>query len=205
MADGYSGLRVLDIHTPDSPLEVGSLAIAGDTRGVALSGGIACTVSPSTLRVIDVSNTSAPSELGSCTLPLQCSSIAISAGHAYVACRQYGLRVIDISVPANPVEVIVVGTGYTNPAAAVAAAGDYLYLAGFTSVEVLDIHDPANPEPVGSTPPRGFPRSVAVAGGYAVVAEDAAGLSLFRIPSLLVDDLESGDLREWSAAVGLAP
>ena len=65
MADGYSGLRVIDVSDPAHPTEVGSWD-TGTGRRVAVSGTYAYVAAGGGgLRVIDVSDPAHPTEVGS--------------------------------------------------------------------------------------------------------------------------------------------
>mgnify|MGYP001237377857 FL=1 len=106
---------------------------------------------------------------------------------AYVADFDQGLRVIDISDPAEPVEV-----GFYDPPAgesiSVAVVGDYAYLADstFTGVggglRVVDISNPAAPTEVGyHTTLCRAANDVVVAGDYAYVAAKGCHLVILDI------------------------
>ena len=67
--------------------------------------------------------------------------MAVSGGYAYVAADNAGLRVIDVSTPAVPVEVGSVSTpGF---ALGVAVSGDYAYVAARgAGLRVIDVSAP---------------------------------------------------------------
>ena len=68
-----------------------------------------------------------PEYLGSVDTPEDAINVAVAGGYAYVADREAGLRVIDVSTPSTPVEVGFLDTpGYT---VGVAVAGGYAYVA----------------------------------------------------------------------------
>jgi len=94
--------------------------------------------------------------------------VAVAGGYAYVADGDAGLRVVDVSSPANPTEVSFYDTlGYAN---GVAVAGDYAYVAAYGGLWVMDISTPANPTESGFCDTGGV--GVAVAGGYAYIVEN---------------------------------
>jgi hypothetical protein len=68
VADGTSGLRILDVSNPAIPVEVGALDLpTGASQGVAVVGSRAYLAdSTAGLRIVDVTTPSAPSLLGGC-------------------------------------------------------------------------------------------------------------------------------------------
>ena len=174
-------LTILDISNPASPTVVGKTAplpdivqdvyVSGDYAYIADSGG--------GLRVMDVSNPSNPTEMGFCDTPGRAYGVAVAGGYAYVADRYYGLRVVDVSTPSNPTEV-----GFYDMwgADGVVVAGDYAYVVA-GGLRVVDVSTPANPTEVGFCDTPGYELGVAVAGGYAYIADGDSGLRVVDISS----------------------
>jgi hypothetical protein len=77
----------------------------GQAGAVAVSGTFAYLGSGTVLLVVDVSNAAAPQVVAEVVLPGLISDVAISGNYAYVATNYDGLRVIDVSTPASPIEV----------------------------------------------------------------------------------------------------
>ncbi len=128
--------------------------------------------SGSTFVVLDVSNPAAPSALGSTVVPSAISKIAVSGSVAYVAAGAAGLRILDVSDPAHPVEVgHVDGLAYD-----VAVSGTHAYLAGAPpgggagGLSIYDVTNPASPVQVGSWTGGSTSMRVVVAGEFAYVA-----------------------------------
>ncbi|UCH33003.1 MAG: carboxypeptidase regulatory-like domain-containing protein, partial [Armatimonadota bacterium] len=81
-----------------------------------------------------------------------------------------GLRVIDVSDPAAPLEVGFLDTPGT--AYHVAVAGGYAYVAdGASGLRVIDVSNAAAPVEVGSCHPPDLAYGIALASGYAYVAD----------------------------------
>jgi len=108
------------------------------------------------------------------------SGVVISGNFAYVTIRSSGLKVINISDPANPVEV---GSCATSGAAyAVAVDGDYAYVAdGSNGLRVIDISVSSNPTVVGGYGEGVTYLGVTVSGDYAYVAAGGDGLVVLDI------------------------
>ncbi|MBD3854846.1 MAG: hypothetical protein IFJ96_08670, partial [Acidobacteria bacterium] len=76
----------------------------GPAYAVAVSGSYAYFGSGTVLLVADVSNAAAPQVVGEVVLPGLIEGVAVSGSYAYVADGSSGLRVIDVSTPASPIE-----------------------------------------------------------------------------------------------------
>ncbi|MBZ0263886.1 hypothetical protein K8I28_04385, partial [bacterium] len=131
-------------------------------------------------------------------------NVVIAGEYAYVADGNEGLRVIDVSDPANPEE----SGSYDTPGRAhdVVVAGDYAYVADSGSgLRVIDITDPANPEGIGFCDTPDFAYSVAVSGGYAYVADREGGLRVIDI-SDPTTPVETGfyDTPTWANGVAVS-
>jgi hypothetical protein len=89
--------------------------------------------------------------------------------YAYVAGGSDGLRVVNVSNPANPVEVGSCDTpGFAQ---GIAVIGDYAYVAaGDLGLRVVDISNPASPTEVGFHEGLGYTFDVSAADGYVYVA-----------------------------------
>jgi hypothetical protein len=86
----------------------------------------------------------------------------------------------------------------------VTVAGIYAYVADVTEgLRVIDVSTPSAPVEVGFADTPGSAEGVAVAVGFVFVADNAAGLAVFRECSgaLFADGFESGDTSAWSATL----
>ena len=178
VADGFSGLQVIDISDPSNPFIIGSIRFGWRfTVGVYVTGNYAYTVGHG-LQVIDISDPTNPRIVGSTDTPG--GAIYVVGNYAYVACGDTGLQVIDVSDPTNP--NIVGSADTTSYAYGVCVAGNYAYVANYTSgLEVIEISDPTNPVAVGSVDTPGIASDVYVVGNYAYVADNDSGLQVIDI------------------------
>lgn len=202
--NGGGGMRVLDVSTPSSPVEIGSFVPAGNAvTFVDVEGDLAVAVGGSSGWVVDVSNPAAPAQLGTFTLPQTALEVVIDNGLFYVADYVAGLLIWSLADPANPVQI---GEFSPFPLAAngVAVHGDRAYVAGDTYYGLLeeDISDPTNPVQVGSYDTPGSGQRVAYADGRIYVADYDAGLTILGCsPELFADGFESGDTTAWDSTV----
>jgi hypothetical protein len=108
------------------------------------------------------------------------TSVCLSGDVAYVVDYPDGLKIVDISDPADMVQLSSVTT--TGNDLKVTAAGDHAFVtkssAGF---EVFDVSDPMSPVSVGGYNTPGNAYTIALAGDYAYVADDASGLQVYDI------------------------
>jgi hypothetical protein len=109
-------------------------------------------------------------------------TVAVQGSYAYVTDNGYGLRVLDISDPANPTQV---GFLPADDAWDIALYGNYAYLAcDVLSLWVVDISDPSSPTEVMwyyENPYIEAYRGVAAAEGYLYIADYAWGLRVVGI------------------------
>jgi hypothetical protein len=120
--------------------------------------------------------------VGSVDTPGDAYDVAVSGSYAYIADNSSGLRIVDISNPANPQIVGFVIT--PGDAWGVAVSGIYAYVADeYAGLQVVDISNPASPQIVGSVNTPGDAYSVAVSGSCAYIA-DRFGLQVVDISNL---------------------
>lgn len=177
VADGSSGLAVMDITDLTAPTLLGSYDTPGNAVGVTVAGDLAFVADNTAgLYLIDTSDPTNPSLLATYGTP--CSGVAVAGDHAYIT--DGGLTVIDITDPTNPT-LAGTYTG-TGSATAVAVDGDLAFVAdGAFGLSVIDITDPTNPVLAGTYDTPGTAHSVAVAGDLAFVADFDAGLQVIDI------------------------
>jgi hypothetical protein len=131
IADHYAyvcveGLRIFDVDSPTSPLDVGFLPSAGLGRpfnlavddGRAYYTGFSQTLRAQALHIADVSNPTAPAMINVWAFPssgLAPQDLSVAGHYAYLAAKGCftldntdcgnGLMVIDVADPESPVEV----------------------------------------------------------------------------------------------------
>jgi hypothetical protein len=128
VADDASGLRIIDISEPKSPVVVGSYSLGG-AKTVAVAGKYAYVGDTSTgLKIIDVSNPVAPTLVGTYSMA-GTFGIALSGKYAYVSdFTAAAVRIIDVSNPAAPALAGSVSIATSKPYG-LAISGKYLYIA----------------------------------------------------------------------------
>jgi len=176
------GLMVLNISDVNNPTLVSRLYLNRNIYGIAVAGNYAyLTGEDLTVQVVDISNPSAPTALGQ--YPEYSGGgwgrdLQVVGTNVY-ACGGFGLRVIDVTDPQNPVEI----GSYDPPSSSqgVAVVGNYAYVAaGAYGLYILDVSTPSAPSLVGVYDTPGFANAVAPYGHFAYVAE-GSGLLIIDI------------------------
>ncbi len=161
LAAGEAGLRVVDISDPTAPVETGFLDTPGYADDIVLAGGVAYLGDGTSLRIIDVANPAGPMEIGfhpTASAYEEIVGLDVAGNLAYLVTQRIsgggtkGLRVIDVSDPAAPVEIGFLDT--FNEAYDVSVSGDHAFVAARTAgLRVIDVSDPANMVEVGFANP----------------------------------------------------
>jgi hypothetical protein len=180
IADGDSGLQVIDCSDPQNPEIVGTVDTPGHAWAVAVSGTEAYVADDNSgIQVIDIANPASPQIVGAVDTPGFAYFVALAGHYAYVADAASGLQVIDITDTENPQIVGSVDT--PGIAECVDASGTYACIAdGDSGLQVIDISDPESPQIVGSVDTPGYANGVAVSGDLIYVADLDYGLRLFQ-------------------------
>lgn len=181
IADGGSGVQVVDITDPSAQLLLGSYDTAGDARDVAIRGDHACVADGAAgLIILDVTDPANPVLAGSLDTPGTAEGVAVAGNLVFIADGDEGLRIVDIDDPLNP----VVAGSHDTPgyAYAVLVAGNEAYVAdGAGGLAVFDITDPAVPAPAGSLATMHPAVGLAAAGDRLLLATGYGGVEMVDI------------------------
>jgi hypothetical protein len=131
----------------------------------------------SRLVVLDATGPNTPTLVGkSEPLGTFVYALAVSGTYAYVGDAPYGLRVMDVSNPALPVEV---GFLPTTVPRGIDVKGHYVYVSTIENMSIVDISDPTTPISVGLSYYGGT--DVDVVGDYAYMVERWVGLHILDV------------------------
>ena len=164
LPSGETGLRIVDITDPGAMRDVGRYDSINPGRALAATGDYVFLAAPD-FDVVDLSDPRLPQVVKS--LPAAPNAIVIQDTVAYSA-EARGLRLVDITNPAAPVEL-----GFYPTATALVAVrvrGSYAYvLEEGQRLRVLSIANPARPVAVGAYDTQGLPTSLALNDHYAYI------------------------------------
>ncbi len=193
VADGGSGLQIIDVRNPEAPYILGSVDTPSSARDVTLSndGTLAYVVGGrSGLQIIDVSNPEAPYMIGSVNTPEEAYGVTLSNDDtlAYVVGGTalgdtledaFGsLQIIDVSNPEAPYIIGSVNTLVHALGVTLSNNGTLAYVADlFRGLQIIDVRNPEAPYILGSvdTPDWTYDVTLSNDGTLAYVADDSSG------------------------------
>jgi hypothetical protein len=191
---GEGGLHVIDVSDPVAPTAVGLYATTGSAWSVAVMNTTVYLATGGGLHIVDISNPVAPAGIGFYDTPDTALDVTVVGDVAYVAeaysenddpTERGGLRIVDVSDPANPSEIGYYPlyprqSGYNRiyeprGTRAVAVAGDYACLIygapkSKGGLRILDISAPGNPTEIGD-----YQDYIALVSDVAVVGDPTGG------------------------------
>jgi hypothetical protein len=176
VASGGLGFQTVDLALPSNPSVAGTQASYALTD-LALRGQYvyAASTAGARLQIYNVATPSSPSLVSGGNLTVTgATGVALSGPYAFVTAGSNGLKVVDVSNVASPVQVgsapVISGT-----LSRIAVKGDYAYVAGSTGIQVYDISDPTAPFGMGffDTQGVGGMHDVVLKGHYAYAVEGA--------------------------------
>ncbi|MCD6217608.1 hypothetical protein J7L05_07085 [bacterium] len=173
VANGTSGLYLLDISNPGYPGIIGTLDMNGDSLSVEVSGDYAYMVSADYgLEIANISNPLIPSIAGH-FIDVDIQDADIQGNYAYITCYEYptanGLLILDITDPSNPSLHGSLNTGSGIRTYKITVEGNYAFFGEQSGRDlfIVDIGDPANPVITTSFYIDSMLESCAIAGNYA--------------------------------------
>jgi len=186
-------LYILDITNPSNIVLVGycvrvSPGEFGAYHDIAVSGGFAYLANESGLVIIDISDPYHPEERGFIKLwewpggeiLSQSSGVVVNGNLAYVATGKAGVKIVDVSKPANPT---LVGNCRWDDTFVqdVAVSEGFAYVADAGGLTVVDISDPKKPVRLSHINTSGFTERVVFNGHTAYLSNGSTGLSMIDV------------------------
>jgi len=181
MADGNSGLTIIDISNPTNPGNPVYMNTNGSGRDISVVGDYAYVADgDSGLAIIDISDPTNPGNPVYMDTNGSAFGITVSGNYAYIGDWTSGLAIIDISDPTSPGSPVYMDT--TGNASGIAVNGNYVYLADNASgLAIIDISNPASPGSPVYKDTTGAVYDVTIIGNYAYLADASSGLAIIDI------------------------
>ncbi|TET16914.1 MAG: T9SS type A sorting domain-containing protein, partial [Candidatus Cloacimonadota bacterium] len=180
-----AGVYILDVSNPSNPLKLSErihsrsyvYGLYVDTSLELLY--IAC--ADAGVEIWDVADPLNPSKLSRYETPGYALDVFVSGSYAYVADWHECLRLIDISIPTNPIEV-----GFLKHYSVrdVYVLGSYVFMAAGSYFVIADVSDPANPHELANYHSYGSITDVFARGVHAFVTQgnvDSSGVLVFDV------------------------
>jgi hypothetical protein len=178
----YQALRVIDISSPANPIEVQSIPLLYSHLPMQVAGNYLYVAGDYGLRIMDLSDPAAPREVGSLVYMWPyLVRFRVAGGYAYLISEKtipdeppiVELSIVDVSIPAAPVEIGQVGI--VSAPQDVSVTGGYAYVAdGGVGLWSIDVTDPYSPTAVALHDTPGVATRVTVADDYAYVGDGDA-------------------------------
>jgi len=181
VAQSSQGMSTINIATASAPVAVSNFKTGTYWEGLDVQGNYAYLTGGENIRIIDCAEMMNPTSISFFDAGnYDCYDLVVRDNYAYLAASWFGLEIIDITSPANP--VIIGHTSNFDWSQDVAVSGNYAYVADYgKGVRIVDITNPQSPTEVGSYDTRGKAYSVAVQEPYAFVADYDSGLCIVNV------------------------
>ncbi|MBW7888071.1 MAG: T9SS type A sorting domain-containing protein [Bacteroidetes bacterium] len=168
------GISAINVSTPSAPTTSAFLAAIPAPTGSAYSpyysdGKAYVAYGTAGLRILDVSNPLNVSLLSTAALGGDSRGVVVGGNYAFVAARDSGVFVVDVSAPGSPVKVKTIKT---LNARGIAIGENYVYVAiSDSGMGVIDISNPSTASIVAYTGKSVYGENVAVNGNIAGITD----------------------------------
>jgi hypothetical protein len=211
-------LSILDLADPANPRQYGALPGIHSYR-MTIAGSLIFGIDAYSLTLIDIADPARPVLLGETPMGISISggvgNIEVSGDYAFIANRDFGLSILDVSDPLNPTPCGQVSTG---PAQAVALAGSHAYVACAAGLAIVDVSYPRRAsvvKTVAMSYDEYSAQSVSVSGNYAYVCDQRKGIqvvdirdpekaSLVRTATPYLDPWDFDSQNQWPSYTSIA-
>jgi hypothetical protein len=180
LADGDSGLQIIDLTDTNGLIRVAQLRTAGYAHAIQIVGTNAYVGIDAGLELIDVSNPKAPARVSALDIG-RVEDLQVVSNLAYVAA--YTLQIVDVSDSARPRLITNLDQTVVDDVRAVHIAGQFAYVAGRYNTNdndrpfgliVVDISHPAQPFVTGFYKTVAPVRDIQIIGQLAYVIASSA-------------------------------
>ena len=180
IADGFGGVKIVNIEDPGDPKSRGRYVTTGDTQSVFIEGHLLFLADDHEgLKIVNVTRKNKPYLIGRHDTAAA-RDVFVKDDIAYVADTHKGLKLFDVSAPERPERIARVDTpGF---AWGVFVEDDFAYVADHNIFQVIDLSDPLNGFIAGSVAiPGGWAKRVVKSGNHAYVPSSGKGLRIIDV------------------------
>jgi len=174
VADGWTGLRVFDVATTGSMVEIGGLDVLSEAQDIVVADNFAYVADArSGVRVFSLFNRDRPVEVARIATAAPAIGVALNGRHAYVVEDAAGIEVFDVGKSTRPRLASLATTGSVR---GVSFLSNYALVAsGPDGLLIVNIADPAHPVLYGRSTVPSFAEAVVASINRAFVC-DRSGL-----------------------------
>jgi hypothetical protein len=149
VADGRSGVQIIDVRLPIAPGLVAYYDPPGEVRGVSISGPVAVVAAgDGGLRLLDITNPGVPLDFSAVDTPGHAWSTSIHGANVFVADGDQGVLLFDFSNPTQPRRIFRVETN--GPVSRIWTDGSRVFTAeGVHGVRIFETFQPFEPGRTG--------------------------------------------------------
>ncbi|MEE9441935.1 MAG: dockerin type I domain-containing protein [candidate division Zixibacteria bacterium] len=187
----FSGMQVIDISDPLSPVVIGEYSNNSHIRGIEVTGSIAYLGEQHGMHIVDIANPYNPVKIGMYdNRNTDVRGIKVVGDRAYITHQHANLEILDISDYQN-IQVVSTIDGNGNDVSRVFQVGDYIFVGEEYSVDVYDIFIESEPLVISQFSTLGGDmEDLEIIGNYLY----GAASSGFIIMSATIDQAEYGDV-----------
>jgi hypothetical protein len=179
LAEGWEGLRIVQLAEQSPPEIVGSLELPGFCRDVAVAGDIAYVITGSGgWYIIDFSNPGLPVLLETREASSDGMTAKTAGNLLFLLFDGWGAIIHDLSDPADPVYL---GGLFGGDPVDITLDGHIAYLATTGTLYIFDITNPVTPVELGHVNTADRATGIARSGSLVYVAVDYHGLEVFDV------------------------
>ncbi len=192
LANGFGGLRTVDVSDPLAPALLDDLPFGANATDVMPVGNVAFAVSfGGGMLAVDITDPTTMSILHQQTWGFL-NALDLTGDLAWVADGSLGLRVVDISDPNNLVSLATQAVGGQPRDVVRSQMSSYVFLADdFYGLRQMDVSDPTAPFLLGSYPSADRGMGVDTKVDLVVLAAGETGVYIYRNPVVVAVEDET--------------
>ena len=182
VAAGATGLQVVNISNPNTPVIVAARDTPGNANDVRLVGDLAYVADGTNgLVIINVATPTNPVIVGSVNTSGEAVDVWISGNYAYVANSSAGLTIVNVTNAAAPIVVSTVSTGGIARGVAVKDNIAVVVSDNTNTLKTYNVSNPSAPAALGSMNLSGSLKDLDINGNFVAVAAYTGGAQFVDI------------------------